>query len=133
MKWNLLRSLMAVAILPILVISCGKSDSPSPSSKTVKYEISGNYTGQFRVVYISQMGNQSETITQLPWTKEVTFTNLPASAGLGSNAITGKPGVPGQTATAKIYVGTQVVQSTSQTANGDGYIFSLPTLAYAVQ
>jgi len=124
-------------MLALTVTSCSKdgdSDEPQSKSKKVKYEITGNYTGQFTVVYSKASGsNESLTVSKLPWSAEIALTSFPAGVGLGIAAVTGKPGVAGQTAKATIYVDGVLVETATQTSGVEGYIFSIPSLAHVIK
>ncbi|TKC10702.1 hypothetical protein FA048_11055 [Pedobacter polaris] len=138
MKTTLIKNLVGLFMLALAFTSCGKDDDsngPQSKSKKVKYEITGNYTGQFMVVYIQANGsNETVTVSQLPWSAEITVSSFPSSAGFGVNAVTNKPGIAGQTAKSTIYVdGVAVQTGTQQTAGTDGYIFTMPTLPYVVK
>lgn len=96
--------------------SDGGSGNPTPVSRDVKYEVTGNATGNFQVTYFTATGSATnESFTSIPWSKQLTIqNNVPAITFNASvNGAT-----PGQTITAKIYVGgvvkregTSIVQS----------------------
>lgn len=119
--------------LTLLTTGCkkddDKSDDPTPAAsagREVKYEVTGNYTGTFTIVYSNASGG-FETLedVRLPWSKTVTLDAGNNTAAFNAGATMRTPGVPGQTATARIYTnGTERGNSTG-TANSDGYIVSL--------
>lgn len=145
MKRFFLLSALATFALSTLLISCDKDDNgggggggnPPVAGRTIKYEVTGSYTGSFTVVYIDADGSdEAVTVNSLPWSVEITIPNasLPASSGIGVSAVVGQPGVTGQKAMSLIYDEGVIVQSSAeQIANGDGYINSIPTLAHVVQ
>lgn len=97
------------------------TSAPStPDSRHVKYEITGNATGDFSITYVSQSGSGvSESYTALPFTKEFT-----AQAGVPSVSYTTsvQQAVPGQTMTAKLLVGGQVKREDTQTVGANGIL-----------
>jgi hypothetical protein len=143
MKTKSIISIFTLLVLVVVFTSCKKKKStasapasetvPIASTRTVKYEITGNYTGHLMVVINSSGsvggGNEIITVTSLPWTKTVEFANTTLGVGIGANAVIGQLGVQGQTASIKIYNGTNVVQSGNGVTGADG-ILILPTLAY---
>jgi Mycobacterium membrane protein len=107
-----------------LFFSCSKDSATPASSKAVKYEITGNYSGVFTVAYIAGNGSAEVVeITALPWKKELTADN--SLKAVTANA-TGSGGKSGQTATLKIYVGNVEVKAGSGTALSSGIISLAP-------
>jgi len=143
---------MMKKILPVLIliasfsgfVSCKKSDNttstptPTPStptqSRTVKYELTGSYTGTLIVGYTNQDGtNQLVDKLKLPWTIEVTvkgsgFTPVALTAG----SEVGGYGKAGETLTGKLYVGGVEKKSATVNSTSTGYI-DLPAQAYQLQ
>jgi hypothetical protein len=108
----------------IFLSSCSKDSATPASSKAVKYEITGNYTGVFTIAYIAANGSAEVVeITTLPWKKELTADN--SVKAVTANA-TGSGGKSGQTATLKIYVGNVEVKAGSGTALSSGIISLAP-------
>lgn len=92
-------------ILFLIISSCNNdsNSSQSPSSRNVKYEITGSATGSFDTTYISSSGSgENEIFTALPWSKE--FTADASVSGITLQAAV-SGAVPGQTISAKILVG----------------------------
>ncbi|MBN8642922.1 MAG: hypothetical protein J0L86_14005 [Flavobacteriales bacterium] len=135
MKTEKLISTIITIIVIAIITSCSNNDDdntiPSPAPiKSAKFEITGNYTGQFTVVYNDNVsGNTTVTVTTLPWSKTVEYPNNVIGIGIGGNTILGNPGIAGQTATLRIYNGNSVVASSTKTADANG-IISFQTLAY---
>jgi hypothetical protein len=121
---------MKSALLIFTVItfsSCSNSDDNSnnstPNNRNVRYEITGNYTGHFLMVYNDNVsGNTSVTVTALPWIKNITYTPNVIGIGIGGNTVIGNQGIAGQTATLKIYSGDTTVATVSSTADVNGVI-----------
>jgi hypothetical protein len=114
--------LMTCVIL--LTSACSDDDDSGKSSRLIKYEITGNFSGEILIVYTSASGGSSNaTITSLPWSVEITVEDdvLGVAATAGGNS-----GTAGQTATLKIYAGGKVVESGSDTADSDGIISLSP-------
>ncbi|MCV9929327.1 hypothetical protein OIU83_16795 [Flavobacterium sp. LS1R49] len=120
-----LKKIMFLLTLVFVAASCSSSDDnnepePVKVSRDVKYEITGNFTGELDVTYMEKSGAPLiEDVPSLPWVKEFTADAksdgaLVHTGGLG--------GVAGQKVTAKIYVGGKVVSELTGTANSDGII-----------
>ncbi|HEU4497219.1 MAG TPA: hypothetical protein VFR70_09230, partial [Flavobacterium sp.] len=93
-------------------------------SRAVKYEITGNFSGEKDVSYSEAGGGfLNEDITTLPGVKE--FTAAPNATGAAVSA-SGNGGQPGQTLTAKIYIGGQLQRELTATADNSGLIFLNP-------
>ena len=106
--------------------SCSKDDAESPTSRNVKYEITGNFTGDFIVVYTNASGaTENVNIQSLPWTKEITLQNNVKGVGFSANGLTS----PGKTSTSNLYVGGSLKQTANQTSSADGVII-FGTLSY---
>ncbi len=116
----------------LLATSCKDDDDDAPApqpvanGRVVKYEITGNYTGLFTIVYINASGgNDVIEDVRLPWSLTLTMQAGVSGAGFGSSAKIGSQGTSGQTAVARIYLNATEKGTSSGTANGDGYILSL--------
>jgi Mycobacterium membrane protein len=106
------------------LFSCLKDTVTPASSRAVKYEITGNFTGGFTIAYLEANGSaEVAQITTLPWKKELTADN--SVKAVTANA-TGSGGKSGQTATLKIYVGNIEVKAGSGTAISSGIISLAP-------
>lgn len=123
---SILKTLAIVLTLAFTAVSCSSDndDKGGNNSRDVKYEVTGNFSGQMDAVY-TESGNagQSVDITKLPWTKE--FTAAAGTAGAGIQ-VSGHGGVVDQTLTIKIYVGGKVQQETTAKAKSDGTIIAIP-------
>lgn len=130
----MLKLLVYSAVFSVSLLACSKkSDSVSPqaSSKVVKYELTGNYTGKLTIVYTNASGvNENVTYATLPWSKEITVSNDVLSVAFTSSTTsTSTLGVKDQTVTAKLYVGGVVKKSTTSTADVNGQV-TLGAMAY---
>lgn len=119
-----MKTLAIVLTLAFTAVSCSsdKDNESEPVSKSrdVKYEITGNFTGELSAIYFDKGGSPlNEDVTSLPWTKQIT-----ADAGVSgiTFSASGHGGVKDQTLTAKIYVGGEVVKESTAKANNDGII-----------
>lgn len=122
---KVLNNLYVAACFVLLLTSCKKDNNDNnQQSRAVRYEISGNYTGKLNIVYTDEAGNfQTVTNVSLPWNKSFTAgTAVQAVTFTASTTSTSTVGVAGQTATAKLYIGTVVKQNVTQTADGTGRI-----------
>ncbi|WJS95371.1 MmpS family protein [Flavobacterium johnsoniae] len=120
-----LKQIMLALTLVFTFASCSSDDDKGGNnSRDVKYEITGNFSGQIDAVYMeSGDAGQSVDITKLPWTKE--FTASAGTTGAGIQA-SGHGGVVDQTLTIKIYVGGKVEKETTAKAKADGTIIAIP-------
>lgn len=127
MKTKILGFFLAAAL--ITTASCSDDDSGNDngnSSREVKYEITGTFTGTLDVAYTTANGSPFlEEVSTLPWTEE--FTALPTTQGVTITA--SGAGEPGETITLKIFVGDEEVASANGVANSNG-IVSAATLPY---
>lgn len=123
------KNLMLMLTLVFSIASCSSdndndNDDTVNTSREVKYEITGNFSGELDASYLEKSGAPLiEDITALPWTKE--FTADADSDGALVHA-SGYGGVSGQTVTAKVIVGGKVVSELTGTANSDGIIVVHP-------
>ena len=103
----------------LMFSACKKDDTTnSNSSRVLKYGISGNYSGSLVVSYTTASGSTAnETITVLPWNKEVTYASNVTAAII---AISGNGGTAGQQVTVVVKRGANQVSSTTATANSSG-------------
>lgn len=103
-----------------IFVSCKKgSDTPSGnSSRTIRYELTGNFTGTLIASYTTASGGTAnDQVPSLPWNKEITYTpNLTAAI----IAVSGNGGIAGQKVTVLIKKGGSQASSTVVTANSAG-------------
>jgi hypothetical protein len=126
---HLSLSVLSFALMVILLSGCKKDKNDNNnSSRNVKYELSGTFTGKFTVIITD---NESGTLVidnvSIPWSKEVSYGNKVIAVGIGASATT--YGSAGQTALMKIYSGGNVVKTTNGTADVNGAL-SLPALSH---
>lgn len=123
--------LLATLLMGTLSSSCNKNnggESNPVNRRKIKYELTGNFSGKLDVLYSDNVnGNTALTDVALPWAKEIQYAPNVQSAGIGAQAKTA--GLPGQTATIKIYSNGAVVRTSSATAGASGQI-TLPAVAY---
>jgi hypothetical protein len=120
---------LSFALLVILMSGCKKDkDDNKNSSRNVKYELSGTYTGKFSVIITdTESGQLVIDNVSIPWSKEVSYSDKVLAVGIGAAAVT--DGSAGQTALLKIYSGGNVVKTTNGTADQNG-VLTLPALAH---
>ena len=122
--------ILLFATVALIITGCKKDSSggatpPAISKRVVKYEITGNYTGELIVVYNDNVnGTTSLIINSLPWSKSLTYANNVLVIGIGGDGVASKPGVPGQTVTLRIYSGGEVVKSSTKVAGLNGIAIS---------
>jgi len=129
---NLKTFLRATTLLFIFAafISCSSDDdssgtpAPTPSSRNVKYTVTGTATGNFSIIYISATGGgTNETYAALPYSKEFTAqSNVPSVSF--TSGVTGA--VPGQTMTAKIFIGGDLKREISGVVDANGTLVVSP-------
>lgn len=123
-----------VVFLLSFLSSCGDDDNgtttPTSDSREVKYEVTGNAVGTYDVIYITGSNTGASAIpTSLPWTKDIVA--QPGSFAATMNAsVSGA--TPGQTLTARIYVGGVVKKEQTETVQSNG-IAIIGSLQYVLQ
>jgi len=96
MKKSILAFIAALTIL----VSCKKDTDKKPddtagSSRTIRYEVTGNFTGTFFTSYTTAAGGTAnDEIATLPWNKEIEYAKGVTAAII---AVSGNGGVAGQT------------------------------------
>ena len=115
---------LSIVLLTVLTVftSCKKDDdnnNPGNTSRTIRYEVTGNFTGTFSAAYTPTSGGiTSEDFTALPWSKEITYAASVSGASIG---VSGTGGVAGQKV--KLIIkrgGTQIGTPIEQTAGSSG-------------
>ncbi len=115
----------SIALLFVLQ-SCSKDNVDSSpisnsGSRAIKYEITGNYSGEFIVVATTNNDDfEVMEVKKLPWKLEFTAKESIKTVIIQAQGST--PGVAGQTATLKTYVGGTEVSSGTGTALSSGFI-----------
>ncbi len=115
-----MKNVILLMTLACLLFSCKKDENNSNNtSRTLTYEISGNFTGTFFAAYTTAAGGTTnEQITSLPWRKEITYASNVTSAAI---ALIGNGGVAGQKVTLTLKRGNQLVGTPLEvTANSSG-------------
>lgn len=130
MKKHFLGLFLTVATLS--AVSCSDDDdnnNGTGNSRDVKYEITGNFTGDITVAYMNASGGSTTAeVTSLPWDLEFTAQESAVAAGF---AASGSGGVAGETVEVKIYQGGREVGSAEATVNSSGiFTASPPTVTF---
>lgn len=109
-------ALAFVVVLTVLV-SCKKDEkkNPEPSSRTLRYEITGNFTGSLVASYTTASGGTSNDQVTLPWNKEINYAQSVTAAIL---AVSGSGGTAGQKVTVVIKRGGVQVGETIEAIAG---------------
>lgn len=100
--------------------SCSKDDDNGPNtSRTLQYNITGNFSGNLYASYTTAGGGTSnDPVTSLPWNKEITFNTSVTAANI---VISGNGGATGQQVTLIIKRGGNTIGSpTVATADASG-------------
>lgn len=129
MKFRIVFSLVILAGFMFTGISCSDDDSPSATSRKVTFEVTGNFTGALSTTFITASGGgTTESITSLPWSKEIEYESSVPSASM---SIVGAGGTSGQTLTLKVLAGGKQISSTPAVATASGTIsVSAPSLIF---
>lgn len=128
-----MRTLTLVFITALTVFtSCGNEENePQPTSRTLRYELTGNFSGSNMIATYttSSGGTVTEQITSLPWNKEITFDTNVSGANL---VVSGAGGIVGQQATLVIRKGgSQLGTPITATADGSGtFTLSSPVILF---
>lgn len=128
MKGAFLTVVVTVVTIATLYSCSKKTDNNNSTSRKIKYEITGTFSGKLNIVYNDNVnGNTTLNNVTLPWTKEINYGSNVMAIGIGAQGNT--TGVAGQTATTKIYSDGVVVKTSTATAGSLGEIL-IPTIAY---
>nr|WP_199002496.1 MmpS family transport accessory protein [Flavobacterium sp. ASV13] len=123
---SIFKTLAIVLTLAFTAVSCSSDDNnkSTASSRDIRYEVTGNYTGKLSTTY-TESGNagQNADINKLPWSKEFTASADTYGAGI---TVGGYGGVVDQTITVKIIVGGKVEKESTAKATSDGIITAVP-------
>jgi len=119
-------------IISLLTISCNKDNDNTGngnSSRVIKYEITGNFTGSLIASYTTASGSTAnEQVTTLPWTKEITYASGVTAAII---AASGNGGGVGQQVTVVVKkAGVQVSSTTAIADNAGGFTKSSPVVIF---
>mgnify|MGYP003574868168 CR=1 FL=1 len=113
-KWSILLLTLCIAFF-----SCKKDKT---NSRTLRYELSGTYSGTLFVSYTTASGGTANDPVTTTWNKEITYASNVTSAII---AISGNGGVPGQKVTVVVKRDGRQLSSTVATADASGS-FSKP-------
>lgn len=113
------QCISALLWVVLLFTACSKDEKPTNnSSRTLQFEISGNYTGNIFASYTTAAGGTAnETVGTVPWRKEVTYTSGVSAAII---AVSGNGGTVGQQVSVVVKRGNTQVSSTTATADNSG-------------
>lgn len=113
-------SIAFITALTILV-SCKKDSDKQPdnSSRTIRYEVTGNFTGTLIASYTTAAGGTAnDQINSLPWNKEINYASNVTAVII---AVSGNGGTAGQKVTVVIKRGgSQVGTPMEVVANSSG-------------
>lgn len=116
---------MCLTVLAVFTTSC-RDDDDEPTTHTLKFEISGNYTGDLKanLIFAGEESGDVETadITKLTWSKQA---EVKGAYNMSMSAMTwDKSGKKGEKITMKLYADGKEVKSSTVTADNDGDIAS---------
>lgn len=125
---NKLRIYVLAWVLCVVGSACSDDDGGGSGSREVKFEVTGNFSGQMNAVFLTASGGgTAESINSLPWSKTITYESSVPTAQIG---VAGAGGSSGETLTVKVIVGGSEKSSTPGTATNSGSI-SVSAPAYA--
>ena len=135
-----MKKQIRLAILSIFatftMLSCSKDEVGSggnSGSRDVKYEITGNYSGNLIVAAATNNGvTEAFEVDKLPWSTSFTAKSSVNTLVMVVTGGAGKLGKKGETVTLKIYVGGKEVDASTGTALSDG-IISVSTIPYILR
>lgn len=129
-----MRTFALTLIIALTVFaSCGNDEGNEPknSSRTLKYELTGNFSGSNIIAAYTTAsgGTVTDQITSLPWNKEITFDSNVGGANL---VVSGAGGTAGQQVTLVIKRGgNQVGTPTTATVDARGtFTISSPVITF---
>lgn len=112
-------------------LSCKKKndETSANTSRIVRYEVSGNFTGSMFASYTTVSGGTAnDPVSSLPWNKEIIYNNSVTAAIV---AFSGNGGVAGQQVTIVVKRGGSQVSSTTATAGSSGgFTISSPVITF---
>lgn len=115
----------------VFITSCKKTETSqnSPNTRSVRYEITGNFTGNTFASYTNASGATiNEQITSLPWNKDITYASSVTAAIL---AVSGNGGVSGQQLTIVVKKAGNTASTTRATANSAGsFTITTPVVTF---
>lgn len=113
--------------LLVFGVACDKDDKEL--SRTISYELAGNYTGSLIASYTTATGGtNNDPVTALPWNKEITYDSNVTAAIF---AISGNGGTTGQQVTVVVKRGSTLVSTTVATADASGsFSKPVPTIIF---
>lgn len=115
---NLFKTVLTILIIAFATSCSNDDNNTTADSRNIKYELTGNATGTYDVVYITGSNTGASAIpTTLPWTKEIVAQSGPFAATMNCSV---SGATPGKTITAKIYVGGVVKKEQTETVKADG-------------
>lgn len=126
---------LSIALITALTLltSCSNEDDnePQKASRTLRYELSGNFSGSNSIAAYTTAngGTTTEQITSLPWNKEITFDTTVGGANI---VVSGAGGTGGQQVTMVIKKGgNQLGTPISATVDARGtFTISSPVIVF---
>lgn len=125
-----MRRITFLVVITFINLSCQKDESsPTAASRVIRYEVSGNYTGSLVASYTTAGGGTTnESVSSLPWSKEIKYNTSVAAAIL---AFSGNGGVAGQQVTIIVKKGGSQISSTPAIAGSTGsFTITTPVVAF---
>ncbi len=122
------NALLLVTIFSVSFFSSCKKDYPVPSSRVIKFEVTGNFTGTVFASYTTSSGGTTNEQVNLPWSKEINYASNVAAAIV---ALSGNGGAVGQQLTIAVKRGASQVSSTPVTVDSSGsFSVSTPVVTF---
>ncbi|GEM_PF-1103445 len=125
MKAPHLKRVCLLLLISTLWLACKKDNNGTvePTQRSIKYELSGTFSGKLLVVTSTNSGQlQQFNNVALPWSKELTYDAAVLAAGAALQTENEHRGVAGQSLVLKVYLNNQLKDTRSITADGNGII-----------
>jgi ABC-type glycerol-3-phosphate transport system substrate-binding protein len=118
--------LIAALAMALVAGGCGSDDNGGTgpaASRTIRYEMSGTYSGSLLVGYTSASGgNATATVTSLPWSLDVTYLPSVTAIVISPNELGFSAANSGKTLTVRVLAGGQQVRTQTATGNSMGVV-----------
>lgn len=114
------KLIIATLTVFTILVSCKKDsdEKPNNTSRTIKYEVTGNFTGTLTASYTTASGGTANDQITLPYNKEINYASNVTAAII---ALSGGGGIAGQKVTLVIKRGgTPVGQPKEIVAQSSG-------------
>jgi hypothetical protein len=129
--FNVRCRFVLMIVLSLAFTSCLKRKETNPEAKNIRYEVSGNFTGNLTVSESQNNGShfQYHDGVSLPWAKDTT---VAYGELISLGAYSRFPGNPGEAVVLKIFSANKLVRDTTLFADSSGEILFPVKLSYRI-